>query len=169
VGEGVAVANGSQFEQPRLTPKQELFVAGYIETSNASEAYRRAYNVKPTTKDETIRVNAAKLLADTNVALRIRTLQERASTTVMLTRAWVLERLMRNADRGHDKDDLAASNKALELLGKTEEMQMFIERSNVTSDNRHNHTAEPLSPFAEFIGAAIAAGTKDLPEDPLPN
>ena len=30
----------------KLTPKQEAFVLAYIETGNASEAYRRAYNAE---------------------------------------------------------------------------------------------------------------------------
>ena len=42
----------------KLTPKQENFCLAYLETSNASEAYRRAYdseNMKP----ESINVNAS--------------------------------------------------------------------------------------------------------------
>ena len=29
-----------------MTPKQELFAQAYLETSNASEAYKRAYNTQ---------------------------------------------------------------------------------------------------------------------------
>ncbi len=152
-----------------LTPKQEAFCLAYFETGNATESYKSAYNCKPYSKSEGIRVNASKLLADANVALRLQQLQERAASKVVLTRAWVLERLMRNADKGIEMDDLAASNKALELLGKVEELAMFVERSNVTSDNRHTHTAEPLSPFAEFLAGAVSSGAKDSTEGPLQN
>ena len=31
----------------KLTPKQEAFILAYLETGNASEAYRRAYNDEP--------------------------------------------------------------------------------------------------------------------------
>ena len=37
----------------KLTPKQESFCLAYIETGNASEAYRQAYNAK-NMKPETI-------------------------------------------------------------------------------------------------------------------
>ena len=30
-----------------LTPKQDAFACAYVETGNASEAYRRAYDVAP--------------------------------------------------------------------------------------------------------------------------
>ena len=153
----------------KLTMKQEAFALAYVETGNASEAYRRAYNVKPTTKPENIHCNASQLLSDTRVAQRVAELQERVSAKVILNRAWVLERLMRNADKGIEMDDLNASNKALELLGKTDELQMFVERSNVTSDNRHTHAAEPLSPFAEFLAGAAGLGTKGEAEGPLQN
>lgn len=153
----------------RLTPKQEAFALAYLETGNASEAYRRSYNCKPDAKPEGIAVNASKLLSDANVALRVAQLQERASAKVVLNRSWVLERLMRNADKALELEDVTASNKALELLGKTDELSMFVERQNVTSDNRHHHSAEPLSPFAEFLAGAIASGTKGEAEEPLQN
>jgi phage terminase small subunit len=125
-----------------LTPKQEEFVRAYVDTSCASTAYRRAYNAEGM-KDNSIHVNACKLLKSAKVALRINELQERATKTAVLDRAWVLERLMRNADKGAEMDDLTASNKALELLGKTEELQMFIEKSksDITTDGK------PIAPI----------------------
>lgn len=58
-----------------MTPKQEAFARAYVETGNASEAYRRAYNCKPDAKADGIYVNACKLLTDTKVALRVSQLQ----------------------------------------------------------------------------------------------
>ena len=59
----------------KLTVKQEAFCLAYIETGNASEAYRQAYNAA-NMKPEGITVNASKLLASTNVALRVAELQQ---------------------------------------------------------------------------------------------
>ena len=59
-----------------LTPKRETFCQKYIETSNASEAYRAAYNAKTAT-DKTIWESASKLLADPKVAARVAELKER--------------------------------------------------------------------------------------------
>ncbi len=60
----------------KLTPKQEAFVNKYMECGNASEAYRFAYDVGEDTKTNSIKVNASKLLADTNIALTISNLQK---------------------------------------------------------------------------------------------
>ncbi len=58
-----------------LTPKQEAFAQLYIEIGNASEAYRRAYTVRETTKAATVWESASKLLADPKVSTRVATLQ----------------------------------------------------------------------------------------------
>lgn len=57
-----------------LTPKQEAFCLAYIETGNASEAYRRAYDAQ-NMKTEVIAVKACELLANGNVSVRVKELQ----------------------------------------------------------------------------------------------
>ena len=68
-----------------LTIKQENFCIAYIETGNASEAYRQAYNAERM-KPEAIHVAACKLLALPKIALRIEVLRaahaERHDVTV---------------------------------------------------------------------------------------
>ena len=54
----------------KLTIKQEAFARAYVETGNASEAYRRAYNAE-NMKQESIAVNASKTLARANVSLMV--------------------------------------------------------------------------------------------------
>lgn len=53
-----------------LTPKQEAFCQAFIETGNASEAYRRAYNASRM-KSDVITVKASELLSSGNVAVRV--------------------------------------------------------------------------------------------------
>lgn len=58
-----------------LTPKQEAFCLAYVETGNASEAYRRSYaagNMKP----EVVAVKASELLKNGKVAVRVEELQD---------------------------------------------------------------------------------------------
>ncbi len=58
-----------------LTPKQEKFVQNIIEGMNQADAYRSAYSCK-NMSDNSIYVNASKLVNDTKVALRIKELRE---------------------------------------------------------------------------------------------
>ena len=55
---------------PDLTPKQEAFCLAYIETGNASEAYRRSYDASRT-KPDIVNVKASQLLAHGKVSVRV--------------------------------------------------------------------------------------------------
>lgn len=59
-----------------LTPKQEKFAQVYVETGNASEAYRQAYGVQKWA-DKSVWEAASKLLANAKVAPRINELRAR--------------------------------------------------------------------------------------------
>ena len=69
----------------KLTPKQEAFVLAYLETGNASEAYRRAYDVSRM-KPETVKRKAAEMMAHGNITATLEAEQakiaERHSVTV---------------------------------------------------------------------------------------
>ncbi len=125
--------------------------------------------MSPDTKRNTIDKRAHELLQDGKIAGRVAELQSRAAAKVVLSRAWVLEQLMDNASKAKAAADFTASNKALELLGKTDEVPLFVERSSVTSDNRHHHSAEPVSPFAEFLAGVAGVPSESSSEEPVQN
>ena len=84
---------------------------------------------------------AVDLMADLRVSSHIAKLKaeaDRAATkTLGLTREWIIERLMRNADLGFkegEKPEGPVSNKALELLGKIDNVSLFEERINQTGE-----------------------------------
>lgn len=68
-----------------LTPKQEAFALAYVETGNASEAYRRSYNAEKM-KPETVNRTAKELLDNPKIAARLAELKaahvERHEVTV---------------------------------------------------------------------------------------
>lgn len=68
-----------------LTPKEEDFARVYVETSNASEAYRQVYNVRETTKPESVWQCASRILAKSKVAARVMELQDEARERLMVT------------------------------------------------------------------------------------
>lgn len=69
----------------KLTPKQEAFCQAYIETGNASEAYRQAYDAEKM-KPATVNRNAKALLDNSKIATRLEALraehQKRHNVTV---------------------------------------------------------------------------------------
>jgi len=151
-----------------LTPKQEKFLNHYLQHGNATEAYRHAYKTNGM-NEASIGREAHSLLKNPKIAPRLLSMQRKASEEAVLSRAWVLEKLMQNAKDAHKLEDFTASNKALELLGKTDELSMFVERKQVESDNRHHHSAEPVSAFDEFLAGVAGKSSEGTPEDTVPN
>ncbi|MGW8157396.1 MAG: terminase small subunit [Desulfoprunum sp.] len=60
----------------KLTPKQETFCLAYLETGNASEAYRQSYN-PPKMSPKTVNEASCRLLANGKIAARIKEIQDR--------------------------------------------------------------------------------------------
>lgn len=76
----------------KLTAKQEKFCLAYLETGNASEAYRQAYNAE-NMKPETINRKAKDLIDNGKIAARLSALNEKAVSAAVMTRQEALERL----------------------------------------------------------------------------
>ncbi len=70
----------------KLTVKQEKFSQLVVTLGNQSEAYRQAYDVSPTIKNETCQNNAYKLLQNNDVATRVEELRNKTKTKHNITR-----------------------------------------------------------------------------------
>lgn len=68
----------------KLTVKQEAFCLAYMETGNASEAYRRAYSAGKMSAD-VIAVKACEVLKNGKVTVRVQELQAKAVERNQLT------------------------------------------------------------------------------------
>lgn len=68
-----------------LTPKQERFAQEVASGKSQAEAYRIAFNVKPSTKPETTIANASRLMADSNVSARVAEIREAATERLVWT------------------------------------------------------------------------------------
>lgn len=82
----------------KLTIKQERFCNLYVETGNASEAYRRAYSCGNKSA-EWLNVNSCKLLKHANIALRVKELQEEQKAKSDVTKEEII-RLCADVIRG---------------------------------------------------------------------
>jgi phage terminase small subunit len=127
----------------KLTQKQEAFCLTYLECGTATDAYKRAYDASGSSQ-RTIEKRASELMQNGEVTGRIAALRAEAAAKAVLNEAWVIDRLMRNAEvalgdrkvaityRPKAQDgkegtpitvevterDAHAANRALELLGK---------------------------------------------------
>jgi phage terminase small subunit len=84
-----------------LTVKQENFCLAYMETGNASEAYRRAYNAE-NMKPESVNRKAKEVMDNVKIAARLSTLQERLAQKSILTIERLTNDLLRIAKKGED-------------------------------------------------------------------
>lgn len=112
-----------------LTQKQEEFCLAYIETSNASEAYRRAYsaaNMKP----ETIHVKATELLKNGKVSVRIAEIRKPAVESAQMTLEGHLTDLKELRDAAKGEGQYAAAISAEVSRGKAS--GFYVNKTEIT-------------------------------------
>ena len=113
-----------------LTPKQEKFALEVASGKTQSDAYRAAFNVRPTTKDTTVNVSASKLMADPNISQRVEELRKPIADKAMVTLESHIERLKELAMMAIDQGQIAAAIKAEELCGKAS--GVYVEKRQIT-------------------------------------
>ena len=132
-----------------LTIKQEKFCMVYVETGNASEAYRQAYNAK-NMKEASINVNASKLLADAKVALRIKELKSGHAKRHELTIDDLVDELEEARQAALLAESPQSSAAVSATMGKAKLLGLVVDKSDVKISSVKELTNEQL--------AIIAAG-----------
>lgn len=69
-----------------LTPKQEKFAQCIADGMTQADAYRSSFDVAPTTKPESVIVNASKLMADANISQRVAEVRAKLEEKALWTR-----------------------------------------------------------------------------------
>ena len=143
-----------------MTPKQEAFARAYVETGNASEAYRRAYDAQRM-KNEAIAVNACKLLKDAKVALMVERLQLKHQKRHEITVDSITEML--KADRELARQNAQSGAAVTAAMGLAKLHGLIVEKREVT----HKQGVEDLSD-AELgnIARGSSDGTAEAPPRP---
>jgi len=100
-----------------LTTKQNDFAFAVHDGATYADAYRQAYCAEHM-RPETIHVAASRLAHNDKVRLRLDELRDEADTLRVLDERQVLTELMKNSAQAQAEGNIAASNRALELLGK---------------------------------------------------
>ena len=116
-----------------LTPKQEKFALAVASGKTQSDAYRHAFNVRPTTKPEGVNQRASRLMADSNIKARVEELRKPIANKAMITLESHIERLKELALMAIDQGQIAAAIKAEELCGKAS--GVYVEKRQITGSD----------------------------------
>jgi isopenicillin N synthase-like dioxygenase len=123
-----------------LTPKQERFAHEVASGKSQAEAYRTAFNVKPTTKPETSQANACRLMADSNVSTRVAELRAAVAERVAWTLADsldVLSTIAKGLDADAKPSDKVNAVKAINaMIGLDAPSKLSVTGSLVTHIQR---------------------------------
>lgn len=98
-----------------LTKKQEDFAKAIVEGMNQADAYRVAYNTK-SMSDNSVYVNASKLMDNAKVALRIKELREQLAKPSIKTAQERMEWLTQLID--NENEGTSEKLKAIDILNK---------------------------------------------------
>lgn len=101
----------------KLTAKQEAFCLAYLETGNASEAYRRAYNAEKM-KPETVNRTAKELLDNPKIAASLAELRRPAVEAAQITLESHLARLAALSEAAEQEGQFSAAITAEVARGK---------------------------------------------------
>ena len=113
----------------KLTQKQEDFCLAYIETGNATEAYRRAYKPKTANQNSLWRM-ANRILDNVKVKSRIEELREPARKKAMLTLEDHLSKLQELRDLAVQKENYNAAITAEHKRGLA--AGLYVEKRELT-------------------------------------
>lgn len=113
-----------------LTPKQEAFCIAYLETGNASEAYRRAYEVSADTKPETINRSAKEVIDNPKITARLEELRAPVVEEAKVSLALHLSDLKRLRDSAEASENFNAAISAEVNRGKAS--GLYVTKMDVT-------------------------------------
>lgn len=115
-----------------LTPKQEAFCLAYIETGNASEAYRRSYSAA-NMSESSINRKAKELLDNGKIAARIQELRAPAVKAAQITLETHLNDLKRLRDIAEKSEKYGPAIAAEIARGKAS--GLYVEHKVLTGPN----------------------------------
>ena len=131
-------------EQP-LTSKQLEFAQLIADGFTKAEAFRKAYDVSPDTKEKSIHEMASKTFNNVKVISRVKAIQHQKAEDQRMLGIKQAEFIMKQLEKeATDMDNNSASRiRALELMGKTHMVGLFADKLEIKSENI-NMTADEL-------------------------
>ena len=134
----------------KLTPKQESFCLAYIETGNASEAYRQAYDAE-NMKPETINRKAKVELDKGKIRARLEALQAEHRKRRDVTVAGLSENLEIAMNLAFQNKQAAAMVSA--IMGRAKLHGLLVDRAELTGKDGGPITVDDVSERLRRLGA----------------
>lgn len=107
----------------KISAKQEAFLQDVASGMTLIASYKKNYEVKSTTSDKVIGINASRLFNSTSCSLRyksiLRSIEEQNMTRALRREEYVLKKLTEEVEQG---DQASNRIKALSLLGQSVNM-----------------------------------------------
>ena len=132
-----------------LTAKQEAFCLAYIETGNASEAYRTAYDAE-NCKPESVNRLAKELMDNIKIASRLDEIRKPIRERAEITLESHLERLKHLSNMAETAEQYSAAIKAEESRGKAS--GLYTDKKEITGKDGAALIPETIT--IEFINAS---------------
>lgn len=99
-----------------LTPKQEKFAQCVADGMTQADAYRSAFDVRPTTKPESVIRSASELMSDPNISSRVAELRQQLSEKALWTRQNSVQALISVLSNPESQKDVIAAVKELNAM-----------------------------------------------------
>ena len=99
-----------------LTPKQEKFAQCVADGMTQADAYRSAFDVRPTTKPESVIRSASELMSDPNISSRVAELRQQLSEKALWTRQDSVQALISVLSNPGSQKDVIAAVKELNAM-----------------------------------------------------
>lgn len=120
-----------------LTSKQEIFCQSIADGVSQAEAYRKAYNVSETTKQETVWKRSSELMQNGAVAGRVQEIQKSLAKKALWTREMSVKALIEAYQVAKDRKNpngMTGAVKELNIMhGYNEPQQIDINLRNLPS------------------------------------
>lgn len=128
-----------------MTPKQEQFARLYVETGNASEAYRQAYNAD-NMKPETVTNEAYKLLQDPDISAMVDGLKAEARQRHAVTVDDLLSELEQARAAALSAPTPQSSAAVSATMGKAKMLGLLVDKAEIKAEAEISTKQEEYTP-----------------------
>ena len=128
-----------------MTPKQEQFARLYVETGNASEAYRQAYNAD-NRKPETVTNEAYKLLQDPDISAMVDDLKAEARQRHAVTVGDLLSELEQARAAALAAPTPQSSAAVSATMGKAKMLGLLVDKAEIKAEAEISTKQEEYTP-----------------------